>query len=301
METRQTPLLEEDAGLEAITLETVDIPTRRERLDSISTVSSTCSTVSVRNGRVRDIKQKKRIPELHKVIAALLIFVVIFVVAPTIYLSMQRGRFGTFPRSLSFRATVEELEEDVYEHERKVQWDGQDIAGFIFASLMITIAAGGGIGGGGVLVPTYIFILGFEPKYAIPLSNCTILGSSISNLILNIRKRHEYADRPRIDWDIMLMMEPLTVAGALVGTFVNVISPPWVITIMLVLLLTATAIKTMKKGIKKYHQETAQFERQATLKMDQLSKGDQDGGYSALADGSQNDYKDDAAAMKVNP
>merc|ERR1712013_740827 len=83
---------------------------------------------------------------------------------------------------------------------------GQDIAGFMFASLMITIAAGGGIGGGGVLVPTYIFILGFEPKYAIPLSNCTILGSSISNLILNVNKRHDYADRPRIDWDIMLMI-----------------------------------------------------------------------------------------------
>merc|ERR1719229_2239690 len=100
----------------------------------------------------------------------------------------------------------------------------------------------------------------FPPKYAIPLSNCTILGSSISNLILNVMKRHDYADRPRIDWDIMLMMEPLTVAGALVGTFINVILPPWLITIMLVILLTATAIRTMKKGIKKYRAETVQFE-----------------------------------------
>merc|ERR1719461_2044826 len=66
---------------------------------------------------------------------------------------------------------------------------------------------------------------------------------------------------------------------------------------MLVLLLTATAIKTMKKGMKKYRQETAQFERQATLKMDQLSKGDADGGYSSLPDGMGNDD----AAMKVNP
>merc|ERR1712200_384804 len=79
------------------------------------------------------------------------------------------------------------------------------------------------------------------------------------------------------------MMEPLTVAGALVGTFVNVISPPWLITIMLVLLLTATAIKTLKKGVKKYKQESAKFERQATLasmKMDDMPSG---GEYSKLA------------------
>eukprot|EP00493_Phyllostaurus_siculus_P025158 UN25502 len=162
---------------------------------------------------------------------------------------------------------------------------------------MIAVAAGGGIGGGGVLVPTYIFILGFEPKYAIPLSNCTILGSSISNLILNVNKRHDYADRPRIDWDIMLMMEPLTVAGALVGTFVNVLLPPWVISCMLMLLLVATAIKTMKKGIKKYNQETVAFERQASLasiKMEPTQNGYATLPATAPAGG-------DAANLKVNP
>jgi uncharacterized membrane protein YfcA len=274
METRQTPLLEEQA-ITVAELDTVDISSsvRRERLDSVSTVSSTCSTVSIRNGFVRDIRQKKKIPELNKAIALITICLLVFVAGPVIYYSSQ-GRLGLFRQS--------QEEEDVYEHEKKIEWDAQDIAGFIFASLMITIAAGGGIGGGGVLVPTYIFILGFEPKYAIPLSNCTILGSSISNLVLNVCKRHEYADRPLIDWDIMLMMEPLTVAGALVGTFVNVISPPWLITIMLVLLLTATAIKTLKKGVKKYKQESEKFARQATLasmKMDDNPSGN----YAKLA------------------
>merc|ERR1719208_155153 len=172
------------------------------------------------------------------------------------------------------------------EHERPVEMNTRDWVGLVAACFFIFLAAGGGIGGGGVLVPTYIILLQFPPKYAIPLSNCTILGSSISNLILNVNKRHEYADRPLIDWDIMLMMEPLTVAGALVGTFVNVISPPWLITIMLVILLTATAIKTLKKGVKKYHQETAKFERQASLasiKMDDNPSKTEDDVYSPLA------------------
>merc|ERR1719233_1741583 len=61
-------------------------------------------------------------------------------------------------------------------------------------SMFIMIASGGGIGGGGILVPLNIFILGFEPHAAIPLSNATILGSALATLLLNARKRHPLAD-----------------------------------------------------------------------------------------------------------
>ena len=37
-------------------------------------------------------------------------------------------------------------------------------------------SAGGGIGGGGVLVPILILVMGFTIKAAIPLSSVTILG-----------------------------------------------------------------------------------------------------------------------------
>jgi len=156
--------------------------------------------------------------------------------------------------------SAEEEATSTSDHDKVVDFDQRDIITFSIASLLIMIAAGGGIGGGGVLVPTYIFVLGFAPQYAIPLSNATILGSSIANLFFNARKRHPEADRPLIDWDIMLVMEPVTIAGALVGSFINVLSPPWLICIMLVILLTATAVKSYKKGMKMYRKETEQME-----------------------------------------
>jgi len=58
----------------------------------------------------------------------------------------------------------------------------------------------------------------------------------------------------------MLVMEPVTIAGALVGSFINVLSPPWLICMLLVILLTATAVKSYKKGIKMYKKETEQME-----------------------------------------
>lgn len=85
-----------------------------------------------------------------------------------------------------------------------------DIATFILGALGLMIAAAGGIGGGGILVPIYILVLNFSPKYAVPLSNITIFGGAITNTFLNMKKRHPMADRPLVDWDLILVMEPLT-------------------------------------------------------------------------------------------
>jgi len=138
-----------------------------------------------------------------------------------------------------------------------------DIVGFAVSAFLIMIAAGGGIGGGGVLVPTYIFILGFPPHLAIPLSNATILGSSLANCILNAKKRHPTANRPLIDWDIMLVMEPVTIAGSVVGTYVNALMPPWLLCVLLVLLLGLTTIKTSIKGVQMYRKESVEREAES--------------------------------------
>jgi hypothetical protein len=40
-----------------------------------------------------------------------------------------------------------------------------DRLGFFLAVLGLMVAAGGGIGGGGILVPIYILVMGFSPKH----------------------------------------------------------------------------------------------------------------------------------------
>uniref|UniRef100_A0A7S3K149 Uncharacterized protein n=1 Tax=Aureoumbra lagunensis TaxID=44058 RepID=A0A7S3K149_9STRA len=131
-----------------------------------------------------------------------------------------------------------------------------DIVGILCAIIGLMIAAGGGIGGGGMLVPIYVLVLGFEPKFAIPLSNVTVLGGAITNVLMNAAKRHPLADRPLVDWDLLILMEPLTLAGALAGGFINKLAPEIVLTVMLVILLGLTTERTAKKGIKLYKKET---------------------------------------------
>lgn len=161
------------------------------------------------------------------------------------------------------RIMTEMKEHYTYEHHKPLMpLNGKDFRGFFCAVIGLMIAAGGGIGGGGILVPIYILVMGFTPKHAIPLSNITVFGGALANTILNTPKRHPLADRPLVDWDLILIMEPLTIAGALIGAFLNKLLREEVLAFMLVLLLSFTAYSTLKKAIKMYRVESAQMKEQ---------------------------------------
>jgi uncharacterized membrane protein YfcA len=142
-----------------------------------------------------------------------------------------------------------------------------DALGFALAMLGLLIASGSGIGGGGLLVPIYVLVWDFTPKYAVPLSNITVLGGAVANFILNVSKRHPQADRPLISWDLVLIMEPLTVAGALMGAFANKAIPESLLSILLVALLTITGSSTLKKAVELHHKETACMLSQETRRL----------------------------------
>jgi len=146
--------------------------------------------------------------------------------------------------------------------------------GLALAMLGLMLAAGGGIGGGGLLVPIYIIVMKFSEQYGIPLSNVTILGGALANNAFNLFKRHPSpnVDRPMIDYDLVMLMEPPTIAGAVIGSILNKILPEFAICSLLVLVLGATAIKTWMTGNKARTKENAKLE--AEVKADDNSKGD---------------------------
>ena len=153
------------------------------------------------------------------------------------------------------------------EHKPLFPLDWTDYLGFFCASLGLMLAAGGGIGGGGMLVPLYILVMGFSPKHAIPLSNVTVFGGACANLYLNQPKRHPKADRPLMDWDLILIMQPMTIAGALLGSFVNKILPTIILTICLVALLAYTTHGTLQKGFAAFKKESDANAAKASAKL----------------------------------
>ena len=122
-----------------------------------------------------------------------------------------------------------------------------DYIGFAAIIGSLIISAGGGVGGGGLLVPIFTLLFRFPVKHAVGLSNVTVFGGAVANTILNVSKRHPLADRPLIDWDLLAMMEPLTMAGALFGADLNVMLPDVLVVIMLVVLLSVMTTRILQK------------------------------------------------------
>ena len=123
-----------------------------------------------------------------------------------------------------------------------------DIIVSLLAMIATISASASGIGGGGLLVPIYLIVMGWSVKNAVPLSNATIFGNAVTNIIINFPLRHPTADRPLVDFDLALVLIPMELTGSLVGVLLNILFPQWLTLVCLFLLLLSTTHRTYNKG-----------------------------------------------------
>lgn len=119
-----------------------------------------------------------------------------------------------------------------------------------------SLAAGAGIGGGGLFVPLYWLVLGAGPKGAVPLSKATILGGAIGNFVSVGFMKHPKADRPLIDYEAATFMQSGELLGVVFGVLANLMLPEIVIIVFLALILTHNTRRTLRKGFQTRAKET---------------------------------------------
>eukprot|EP01035_Chromulina_nebulosa_P020576 gene20576-26682_t len=139
----------------------------------------------------------------------------------------------------------------VLHHHQLSELTNYDLLGLTLISLGLAVGSAGGIGGGSIAIPLLIILLHFSTVHAIPLGNTAVLGSSISNIIFSLLKRHPLDhNRSIIDWDVISMMEPMTMIGALIGAYLHSVLPGWFTQYALVIILSITSFRMLYKGIK---------------------------------------------------
>eukprot|EP00658_Telonema_sp_P-2_P027662 TRINITY_DN21329_c0_g1_i3.p1 TRINITY_DN21329_c0_g1~~TRINITY_DN21329_c0_g1_i3.p1 ORF type:complete len:464 (-),score=127.55 TRINITY_DN21329_c0_g1_i3:180-1571(-) len=80
-------------------------------------------------------------------------------------------------------------------------------------------------------------------------SQATIFGGGLVNFFMNFPLRHpKVPDRPLIQYDVVLMLEPMMLAGTVVGAYLNAVFPSWLIVVMLLLFLTYSTWRTSQKA-----------------------------------------------------
>ncbi|ETI52551.1 hypothetical protein F442_04279 [Phytophthora nicotianae P10297] len=137
------------------------------------------------------------------------------------------------------------------------EMDTYDALAIAFMVIGLAVSSAGGVGGGVIMVPAMVLIMGFDIKRATPISNVAILGGAVANAWFNMRKRHPNVNRPLIDPELALGMIPVVIGGTVLGALINKLIPSYVLSLLFVVVLIVGGSRTMKKGIRLHKKEVA--------------------------------------------
>jgi len=123
------------------------------------------------------------------------------------------------------------------------------------------LSSAGGIGGGGIFVPLLIVVGQFTAELAVPISKAIIFGGSLCSVCILMFEKHPDADRPLIDFDAAIMLEPSALLGTIIGVYLNVFLPNWMTVALLVCVLTYTIFGLFGKGVTAMKNELLVFKK----------------------------------------
>lgn len=63
-----------------------------------------------------------------------------------------------------------------------------------------------------------------------------IMGAAVSTVYCNLKLKHPTLDMPVIDYDLVLLIQPMLMLGVSIGVICNVIFPNWLVTVLLIIL-----------------------------------------------------------------
>jgi hypothetical protein len=107
------------------------------------------------------------------------------------------------------------LEDLICKHKDFLPMNGSDMLGIVVLFTGAALASGGGVGGGGLFIPLLILINEFDPHTAMPISVLMVFMVGVVTTILNFNSKHPNANRPLIDFTVVLYLIPATLLGKL--------------------------------------------------------------------------------------
>jgi len=124
----------------------------------------------------------------------------------------------------------------------------KDIIGYIAVILVSALANAGGIGGGGMLAPVYIFLFGYTIQESIPMTKATILAGAIVNVLMIVQKKHPTEEGEYlIDYGLSSIIIPMLLAGTMIGVILAKVFPPLLILLILTVYLSRVSCQMYSK------------------------------------------------------
>ena len=127
------------------------------------------------------------------------------------------------------------------------------IYGSVVLLFAVSLAAAGGIGGGGLNLPVLLVIFEYGVKRSVTLSLCAVVGSTLAQTLINSNARHPLKhQRPLIYYDCVWVLLPAQICGSIIGGKLREMLPDVMIASISMSVLCFACYKTvlrMKKSL----------------------------------------------------
>ncbi|KAK1367743.1 sulfite exporter TauE/SafE family protein 3-like [Heracleum sosnowskyi] len=156
----------------------------------------------------------------------------------------------------------------------EMQFNWQIIVAAIIGFFGASFGSVGGVGGGGIFIPMLTLVIGFDSKSATAISKCMIMGAAVSTVYYNLKLRHPTIDMPIIDYDLVLLIQPMLMLGISIGVTFNVLFADWMVTVLLIVLFLVISTKAFLRGVDTWKGETILKKEAAKRREDNGNGGD---------------------------
>ncbi|MCO5575000.1 hypothetical protein L7F22_028797 [Adiantum nelumboides] len=131
------------------------------------------------------------------------------------------------------------------------------VGGLLCGSLATALSSAGGIGGGGLYVPIFNLILGFDSKTSAALSSCMIMGGTLVNIFWYAFQKDASGLGPLVDYEVVLLCLPNVLLGISIGVMCNVAAPSWLVTVLLIFVLFFMTFRSCRNAIQRWNVESS--------------------------------------------
>lgn len=139
----------------------------------------------------------------------------------------------------------------------ELNFGARTISAFFLAALAAAACSAAGLGGGLLFVPILHLALQFDSKTSVAMSNFMMFGGTTAGVALNLMRDHPHEfNKPTVDFDIALLLQPNMLLGISIGVLLNNMLPFWLITVFLVGILVYTSYSTTKSGLMRWEKES---------------------------------------------
>jgi len=141
-------------------------------------------------------------------------------------------------------------------HKNVFPTDAIEMVGVFTFAFVMGLCTVAGIGGGGIAISLVIAFFNFTTKPAVAISSLSILVCTIMRFIYNFKTMNpEKKNMVLVDYSLVTIMMPTTIAGSQLGSIVLKTCPALLIQIMLTVLLACLSYQSLRKAMELHNKE----------------------------------------------